>query len=50
MQTKPQATNAKVSTTSGQATKAEPRKQPQPLDVKVLRQVGGGVGYPKGNW
>jgi hypothetical protein len=50
MQTKPQAPNAKVSTTSGQATKAVPNKHPQPLDTKVLQQVGGGAGFPRGTW
>jgi hypothetical protein len=50
MQPKPQAPNKKISTTSGQAAKAEPRKQPQPLDAKLLQQVGGGRGFPNGNW
>jgi hypothetical protein len=50
MQTQHQVTNTKVSTPSGPVGKAELHKQPQPLDTKVLQQVGGGVGFPNKNW
>jgi hypothetical protein len=39
-----------VSTKTPQTGAVEPIKQPQPLDAKVLQQVGGGLGYPRNNW
>jgi hypothetical protein len=50
MQTKPQVTNAKAKTPNPQTNKSELFKQPQPLNLKAMQQVGGGRKLPGGNW
>jgi hypothetical protein len=39
-----------AATKTQQAKPVEPTKQPQPLDAKLLSQIGGGRGFPRGNW
>jgi hypothetical protein len=51
MQSKPSIKPSKVlHPVAPTSKKAETSQQPQPLDLKVLGQVGGGKGLPFRNW
>lgn len=50
MQAQSQVSQRKESTPTARPAQAEPTKQPQPLQLKQLQQVGGGVRSPQSNW
>jgi hypothetical protein len=50
MLSKPQTLAAKVSKPAADARRTEQRQLPQPLELRQLKQVGGGGGLPKGGW